>query len=126
MASNPDIFLGELGSEIKVPYAGRNFSVKPIEALREKRTVDGTLKVDIKYVKNIFNLTYKTITGPDLNTLLTIYRTITQPLSLIISTGTDGDGAQETYLVYMKTTPRTRYTLRANLWTGVKFILSEA
>lgn len=123
-----DIKLGVTGSEVVISAFGRSFTVKDIETSRMQRTVDGTMKKDIIYRKKEFNLKYKEIFGDDLDQLLTIYETISQPMSLIIEDGTDGGGGSETYSVYMKPTDRQRISFCNDdgLFTGVNFVLSEA
>lgn len=123
-----DVKLGASGSEAVISAFGRTITVKDIETSRMKRTVDGTMKKDIIYRKKEFNLKYSSIFGDDLDQLLTIYDTITQPMSLIIVNGTDGSGGSETYSVYMKPSDRQRISFCNDdgLFSGVNFVLSEA
>jgi hypothetical protein len=116
-----DISLGTLGSEILLSAFGRTLQIRKQESSRMKRTVNGTMKKDIMYVKHKITLTYKEITGDALDDFDTIYA-LTQPLSLIIDNG----GTPDTYTVYMKPLNRKRLILQGDgLWTGAKVELDE-
>lgn len=115
-----DIYLGTPGNEIKLSPYGRTLTIRQTEAARQTRTVDGTLKKDIMYVKHKFSLRYSTITGTDLEQLLDIY-TLPQPLRLLIENDT-----LSSYTVYMKPINRTRSLLLDDgLWKGVSVELEE-
>lgn len=125
--ANSEIKLGASGGEVVLDVINRHLQVKHIETTREKRTVDGTMQKDKIYEKKEFFLSYQHITGTALYQLINIYNTIDQPMSLIITDGTDGNGGSETYTVFMGLSGRDRYRSQDDgLWTGVNFQFKEA
>ncbi len=122
MSIRGDIYLGASGSEILVNPFGRSFQKYPKETTREERTVNGTLKKDIMYIKHTFTLSYSSITGDALAELQTIYD-LAQELNLIYWE----NGSQYTHAVYMKPMKRKRELLLSDgLYKGVTVQLSEA
>ena len=120
--SKGDISLGAESSEVLLSPFGRKLSIEEIESSREARTVDGTLKKDIIFVKYQFTLDYEIITGTALAAINTIYSDTAQPLNLIIDNG----GTPDEYTVYMKPVSRKRLILQDDgLWTGVSIELVE-
>ena len=125
--SDNTLKLGTLDSETTLPQFGRKFAVEQDETTREARTVNGTMKKDIMYVKHKFKISYSEIYGTDLNTILTIYENIAQPMNFIVNDGTKGDGSQQNFTVYMDIPDRKRFRVQGDgLWKGVSFTLVEA
>lgn len=120
--SKGDISLGAESSEVLLSPYGRTLTINEEEVSRQMRTVDGTLKKDILYVKKSFTLSYNLITGTSLTAIMNIYDNTTQPLNLIIDNG----GTPDEYTVYMKPVNRSRVILQDDgLWSGVSINLVE-
>lgn len=121
--SKGDISLGAESSEVLLSPFGRKLNIQYVETSREARTVNGSMKKDVMYVKHSFALAYGIITGTALTAILDIYNNTVQPLNLIIDNG----GTPDEYTVFMKPVNRTRVILQSDgLWSGVIVNLVEA
>ena len=114
------LYLGLPGQEIELPAPGR--TVIPSEEEIEKKVVaiDGTICSDLVGVRPIWNIQYEIQTGPDIETLLSLYR-LHEDLNFI---EVGRDGTVNEYTVIMSPVARTRYRTAAEwLWKGISFRL---
>jgi hypothetical protein len=103
---------------------GRKFTESDIESARQERTVDGTLRKDIRWQKKNFRLVYDMIAGDALDDYIEIQSLQTE-LSLIVARSDDSDD-DETYTVQMKPFERTRMImLDDGIWSGVTIEFEE-
>ena len=126
MAIEWDIYLGTTGPTGKLSAFGRKTTIAKNETIREERAADGTLKQDCLYVKFEFTLNYSNVTESVLDALdfwYESFKTNKAPLPLFMYTSAvDFDE----FLVVPRPIDRTRAVKAAdNLYSGVKFILTE-
>ena len=121
MAYKPgDLYLGLPGQEVELP--ARNRTVIPGTEKVEKRVVavDGTICSDFIGDRPVWTIQYKTLTGEELETILSLYE-LYEDLNFII---VERDGSVKSYTVTMSTVSRTRFrTSRGWLWKNVSFQL---
>lgn len=114
------LWLGLPGQEVELP--ARNRTVIPDTEKIEKRviTVDGTICSDLIGDRPVWTIQYKTLTGEEIETILSLYE-LHEDLNLIIA---ERDGTVKSYTVTMSTVSRTRFrTSRGWLWKNVSFQL---
>lgn len=122
MSQAGDIYLGQLGQEIKLTSYGRKLTEKNIEITREERTASGRLVIEVIKVKKAFTINYEIIEGPDLEMILGLYD-LRKELSLIIY---NQNGTPKSYTVWLRPFDRTRLTHLGNgLWEGITLELEE-
>ena len=121
MAYKPgDLYLGLPGQEMELPVAGRTVIPGEEEIERKAVAIDGTICSDIVGVRPIWDIKYQIQTGPDIETLLSLYR-LHEDLNFIV---VERDGTVNEYTVNMSPISRTRYRIAAEwLWKGISFKL---
>ena len=121
MAYKPgDLYLGLPGQEIMLPAYGR--TVIPSEEPIEKKVVaiDGTICSDLVGIRPVWTIQYAVQTGPDIETLLALYR-LHEDLNFI---EVERTGKVNEYQVIMSPIARTRHRIAAEwLWKGISFRL---
>lgn len=126
MAAEWDIYLGDLTAQGLMPAFGRKTKIATKEFTRQDRAADGTLHVDILYVKRTFTLTYAKATESTIDVLEYWYSqflTTKTPLTLYLYTD---DTNYDTYTVKPAPVDKTRLVRAAdNLYSGVNYILVE-
>ena len=112
MSEIGELQLGELGSEITLPHAGRQFSETDLPITREARTSAGNLVEDVIAYKKLFAIDYEILVNEDLENIVDLYD-LHEHLNFIIK---DRDENTRNYTVKFRPFSRRRWTVEGNNW----------
>jgi hypothetical protein len=125
MASNGDIYLGVLGSEVLITPLSRELTIADAELSRQGRTASGLYRKEVLKKKKKITLNYGLIDGDELEKILDVYtaqQTLCTSMSLLIYK----KDTHDPYTVFIEAIERTRVLSQGvGLWGDVKIELNE-
>ena len=112
MSEIGELKLGQVGSEITLPHAGRQLTEDDMLLSREGRVASGKLVEDVIAHKKVFTIDYELLVNDDMDDIVALYD-LHEHLNFIIK---DRDESTRSYTVKFRPFRRRRWSIVSNEW----------